>query len=133
MDLYLEFLPKLLVVGGFFIAIIMFVQGFYPIVPFQWVGWGNKNRTSKFDVKDWQGREYYRLCDAAALWAELPPHRPDDPYGHASFRFLALRLDARHGDLECENPDDVQWETPISADALRDYASKRGQMPEFLK
>ena len=133
MELYLEFLPKWPVLVAFVFSVIMTVHTLHPIIPFRWVGWGKRNRTSKFDVKDWQGREYYRLCDAAALWAGFSPERPDDPYERVNFWFLALRMDAKSGKIQCENPTDVKWETPISAKALREYATKQGKMPEFLK
>ncbi len=36
------------------------------------------------------------------------------------------------GTFECDEPD-VNWDTPIKADALRTYAAKKGSMPRFLK
>ena len=142
MDLYLGFIPIYLIWVGFFFSILMAIHSIYPFLPLQWVGWGKRKSTSKFDVKNWQGQEYYRLCDAAALWVELPPDRPDDPHGFVGHRLWFLIWDIRSGDLECDKPDDVKHEignlkllleTPISADALREYASKQGKMPEFLK
>ena len=132
MNRFFEFIPKLSVVAGLLVSIAMIIHGFYPILPWQWVGWGKRNRRRRLNVKDWQGREFYLLHDAAALWEELPPERPDDRTGSINFRRAVLDSAVRRGEIECSERD-INRRTPVSAGALRKYAAKQGQMPEFLK
>ena len=117
---------------GFAIGVIILVDAYWPIIPFQWIGWGWSKRTSKFDIRTWRGRDYYRLSDAAALWVGLPPERPDDPVGRIELKRSLLDLAIQLGVIE-HDEDNVNRNTPISADSLREYAAKQGEMPEFLK
>jgi len=89
----------------------------------------------KFNIKEWQGRDNYRLCDVAALWNELPPQRPDDRLGMIDYKMASLKFYIRSKDLECDTPyDEVKPETTLTADALRKYVEKHGkEMPKFLK
>ena len=85
---------------GFVIGLIIIVDGFFPFVPFQWVGWGKRNLMSKFDIKEWQGQDNYRLKDVAALWSELPPDRPDDPMGKINI-FTSMSPGGKQNPLTC--------------------------------
>ena len=104
MDLYLGFIPVSLLWATFIFSIIMAIHSAYPFLPFQYVGWRRKNRTLKFDIKEWQGRTKYRLEDVAALWVGLPPERPDDPTGRVNWHRGILESEIRFGHLECDDP-----------------------------
>lgn len=127
------------------IGVLGLIWAFSDYLPIQWSGWGRTKRSYEidpprdekpFNVESWQGREFYPLQIAAALWHDLEPLEADPDYSLIQSQLRLLKLQIRMGKLECEVTGDstINHGTPISADSLRRYAEKQGEeVPRFLQ
>lgn len=128
------------------LGVLLMLWAVSDYLPFGWRGWNWREKQEKkqehepppkesqFNVSEWQGREYYPLRIAAALWLNLEPLESTPGYYAIKTQYNMMQLAIMDGELECED-EKLREETPISRSALRKYAAKQGmtKLPQFLQ